>query len=183
LSTAAVFKEIYFRALLLIGTENSSIFSQSNLISEPGSLGNDGRKPGLEGPTNCTSLRSRPAKWHGVLCIHRDNGVAGCGWWGAVNFRGVSKGWMISRGRSRQPTSRWISKARNHRPLSERLACFRRHHPILAVLHLSRSEHLWAIPNLIRSIAPEYNLFLRRYAEECWEGVCYAIPDHRLKRA
>lgn len=59
----------------------------------------------------------------------------------------------------------------------------RRHHPILAVCTYHRSEHLWQIPNLIRSIAPEYNLFLRRYAEECWEGVCYAIPDHRLKRA
>jgi FkbM family methyltransferase len=58
----------------------------------------------------------------------------------------------------------------------------RRHHPILAVCTYHRSEHLWQIPNLIRSIAPEYNLFLRRYAEECWEGVCYAIPDHRLKR-
>jgi FkbM family methyltransferase len=59
----------------------------------------------------------------------------------------------------------------------------REHYPILAVCTYHRSEHLWQIPNLIRSIAPEYNLFLRRYAEECWEGICYAIPDHRLKRA
>jgi len=58
----------------------------------------------------------------------------------------------------------------------------RRHHPILAVCTYHRSEHLWQIPSLIRSIAPEYNVFLRRYAEDCWEGVCYAIPDHRLKR-
>jgi FkbM family methyltransferase len=59
----------------------------------------------------------------------------------------------------------------------------RRHQPVLAVCTYHRSEHLWQIPNLIRSIAPEYHLFLRRYAEECWEGVCYAIPSHRLKRA
>jgi FkbM family methyltransferase len=59
----------------------------------------------------------------------------------------------------------------------------RRYHPVLAVCTYHRSEHLWQIPNLIRSISPEYHLFLRRYAEECWEGVCYAIPDHRLKRA
>jgi len=58
-----------------------------------------------------------------------------------------------------------------------------RHHPTLAVCTYHRSEHLWQIPNLIRSIAPEYNLFLRRYAEECWEGLCYAIPNHRLKSA
>jgi FkbM family methyltransferase len=59
----------------------------------------------------------------------------------------------------------------------------RRHQPVLAVCTYHRSEHLWQIPNLIRSIAPEYHVFSRRYAEECWEGVCYAIPKHRLKRA
>ena len=59
----------------------------------------------------------------------------------------------------------------------------RRHQPVLAVCTYHRSEHLWQIPNLIRSISPEYHLFLRRYAEECWEGVCYAIPKRRLKRA
>ena len=57
----------------------------------------------------------------------------------------------------------------------------RRHQPVLAVCTYHRSEHLWQIPNLIRSISSEYQLFLRRYAEECWEGVCYAIPKHRLK--
>jgi FkbM family methyltransferase len=56
----------------------------------------------------------------------------------------------------------------------------RRQRPVLAACTYHRSEHLWEIPNLIRSIAPEYNLFLRRYAEECWEGVCYAIPRERL---
>ena len=61
-------------------------------------------------------------------------------------------------------------------------ALLRRHQPILAACTYHRSEHLWQIPNLIYSIAPEYKLFLRRYAEECWEEVCYAIPDHRLKR-
>jgi FkbM family methyltransferase len=59
----------------------------------------------------------------------------------------------------------------------------RRHQPVLAICTYHRSEHLWQIPNLIHSISPEYHLFLRRYAEECWEGVCYAIPSRRLKRA
>ena len=58
-----------------------------------------------------------------------------------------------------------------------------KHHPILAICTYHRSEHLWQLPSLIHSIAPDYKLFLRRYAEECWEGVCYAIPDHRLKPA
>lgn len=57
----------------------------------------------------------------------------------------------------------------------------REQHPVLAVCTYHRSEHLWEIPNLIRSIAPEYNLFLRRYAEECWEGVCYAVPSNRAE--
>ena len=59
----------------------------------------------------------------------------------------------------------------------------RRHQPILAICTYHRNEHLWDIPNLIHSISPDYHIFLRRYAEECWEGVCYAIPKHRLKRA
>lgn len=59
----------------------------------------------------------------------------------------------------------------------------RQHQPVLAVCTYHRSEHLWQIPNLIRSISPEYQVFLRRYAEECWEGVCYAIPSRRLKCA
>ena len=58
-----------------------------------------------------------------------------------------------------------------------------RHQPILAACTYHRSEHLWQIPNLIHSLVPDYNLFLRRYAEECWEGVCYAIPGHRLRAA
>jgi len=59
----------------------------------------------------------------------------------------------------------------------------RHYQPVLAVCTYHRSEHLWQIPNLIRSISPDYHVFLRRYAEECWEGVCYAIPNRRLKRA
>jgi FkbM family methyltransferase len=56
-------------------------------------------------------------------------------------------------------------------------------HPILAVCTYHRSTHLWEIPSLIHSIATDYRIFLRRYAEECWEGVCYAIPENRLKKA
>jgi FkbM family methyltransferase len=59
----------------------------------------------------------------------------------------------------------------------------RRFHPILAICTYHRSEHLWQIPSLIHSISTEYRIFLRRYAEECWESVCYAIPAQRLKNA
>jgi FkbM family methyltransferase len=52
--------------------------------------------------------------------------------------------------------------------------------PALAICLYHQSEHLWQIPNLIHSIAPGYSLFLRRYAEDCWEQVCYAVPRERL---
>lgn len=52
--------------------------------------------------------------------------------------------------------------------------------PVLAVCLYHRSEHLWQIPSLIHAIQPRYSLFLRRYAEDCWEQVCYAVPEERL---
>jgi FkbM family methyltransferase len=51
--------------------------------------------------------------------------------------------------------------------------------PVLAICLYHRTEHLWQIPNLIHSLAPTYSLYLRRYAEDCWEQVCYAVPRHR----
>lgn len=59
----------------------------------------------------------------------------------------------------------------------------REHRPVIAACTYHRGSHLWEIPNLIHEIAPDYHIFLRRYAEECWEGVCYAIPRNRLKKA
>lgn len=51
--------------------------------------------------------------------------------------------------------------------------------PVLCVVAYHYCEHLWQIPNLIKSILPEYSLYLRRYAEDCWETVYYAIPSGR----
>ena len=59
----------------------------------------------------------------------------------------------------------------------------RRHKPVLAICVYHRSEHLWEIPNQIRALDPDYSLYLRRYLEECWEMVCYAVPKHRLAAA
>jgi FkbM family methyltransferase len=57
----------------------------------------------------------------------------------------------------------------------------RQHEPILAVCLYHAQEHLWQIPLLIESLNPNYNLYLRRYADECWEIVCYAVPRWRTK--
>ena len=54
-------------------------------------------------------------------------------------------------------------------------------HPVLAVCVYHRSQHLWEIPRQIHSISADYDLFLRRYAEDCWELVCYAVPRERVK--
>jgi FkbM family methyltransferase len=54
------------------------------------------------------------------------------------------------------------------------------HVPALAICLYHAQEHLWQIPLFIRSISNEYRLFLRRYSDECWELVCYAVPVKRL---
>jgi len=52
--------------------------------------------------------------------------------------------------------------------------------PVLAICLYHRLEHLWQIPNLIHCLSPGYSIFLRRYAEDGWEQVCYAVPQGRL---
>jgi FkbM family methyltransferase len=53
------------------------------------------------------------------------------------------------------------------------------HPPILAITSYHKIEHLWQIPLLIHHHQPAYRLYLRRYAEDCWESVCYAVPPGR----
>jgi FkbM family methyltransferase len=59
-------------------------------------------------------------------------------------------------------------------------ATIRASRPILAICVYHKCEHLWTLPVLIQNALPGYKLFLRRYAEECWETVYYAIPPERL---
>lgn len=54
------------------------------------------------------------------------------------------------------------------------------HRPMLAISAYHRSADLWEIPLLIKRLQPEYDLYLRRYAEDCWELVCYAIARKRM---
>ena len=55
----------------------------------------------------------------------------------------------------------------------------RKARPIIAACAYHKCEHLWTIPVLMKAALPEYQIFLRRYAEECWEMVYYAIPPER----
>ncbi len=52
--------------------------------------------------------------------------------------------------------------------------------PLLAVCAYHKCEHLWTLPVILKAALPAYQIFLRRYAEECWETVYYAIPPERL---
>jgi FkbM family methyltransferase len=59
------------------------------------------------------------------------------------------------------------------------VATIRASRPILAICAYHKCEHLWTLPVLIKNALPDYEIFLRRYAEECWETVYYAIPPQR----
>lgn len=56
----------------------------------------------------------------------------------------------------------------------------RRTRPILAVCAYHKCEHLWTLPVIMSVALPAYRIFLRRYAEECWETVYYAVPPERV---
>jgi FkbM family methyltransferase len=56
----------------------------------------------------------------------------------------------------------------------------RAHMPVLAVCLYHKPADLWNLPLLIRSLGPEYRMYLRRYSDERWESVCYAVPPDRV---
>jgi len=53
----------------------------------------------------------------------------------------------------------------------------RTHKPRLAVCLYHDRRHLWEIPLQIAESQSAYRLTLRRYADECWELVCYALIE------
>jgi hypothetical protein len=52
--------------------------------------------------------------------------------------------------------------------------------PVLAICLYHRQEDLWQIPLQIKAANSNYRMFLRRDSDDCWEQVCYAIPERRL---
>lgn len=55
-----------------------------------------------------------------------------------------------------------------------------RDRPVLAISAYHSPQDLWRLPNLVKSICPDYNVFLRRYDEDCWELMLYAVPQERM---
>jgi FkbM family methyltransferase len=54
------------------------------------------------------------------------------------------------------------------------------HNPVLAICAYHQQDHLWKVPLKIASISSKYSFFMRPHGEECYDCVCYAIPDNRL---
>ncbi len=52
----------------------------------------------------------------------------------------------------------------------------RKHLPHLAICLYHSPEHLWTIPIYLRGLGYS-KLLLRRYGEDCWETVCYAVKE------
>jgi len=59
------------------------------------------------------------------------------------------------------------------------IGSIRESRPIVAACAYHKCEHLWTLPILLKEALPDYRISLRRYAEECWETVYYAIPPER----
>lgn len=53
--------------------------------------------------------------------------------------------------------------------------------PILAICLYHRPDDLWKVPQIIKEIIPDYRFYLRRYCDDLWEQVCYAVPPRRSK--
>jgi FkbM family methyltransferase len=59
-------------------------------------------------------------------------------------------------------------------------ATIRANMPVLAVCLYHRPEDLWDLPLLVRSMRPDYRMYVRRYSDERWETVLYAVPPDRV---
>jgi FkbM family methyltransferase len=53
--------------------------------------------------------------------------------------------------------------------------------PVLAICLYHRQTDLWEIPLQVREMTDRYHFFLRRYSDDCWEQVLYAIPHERVR--
>jgi hypothetical protein len=50
------------------------------------------------------------------------------------------------------------------------------HRPVLAISCYHKPEDLWALPDLIDSLVPDYRFYLRQHAFNSFDLVLYAMP-------
>jgi hypothetical protein len=49
--------------------------------------------------------------------------------------------------------------------------------PVLAISFYHRPQDLWEIPQLLRTLCPDYQFFLRQHYFNSFDSVLYAVPD------
>lgn len=54
--------------------------------------------------------------------------------------------------------------------------------PVLSVCVYHQQDHVWTLPQLIRTCSDRYRYFLRPHLLESWDLVLYAVPQDRLRR-
>jgi hypothetical protein len=54
-----------------------------------------------------------------------------------------------------------------------------RDRPILAICVYHVQNHLWRVPLLMKSMFPEYRMFLLCYEGDGWQTVAFAVPPER----
>lgn len=52
----------------------------------------------------------------------------------------------------------------------------KKYKPKLAICIYHKPRDLWELPLYLKSLVPEYNIYIRHYSSNVWDTVCYAIP-------
>ncbi len=59
----------------------------------------------------------------------------------------------------------------------------RRDQPVLGVCAYHAQDHLWSIPLQVHELAPDHRLHLRRYEQDGYQVVLYAVPPGRVRQS
>jgi hypothetical protein len=60
------------------------------------------------------------------------------------------------------------------------VSLLQRTRPVLAVSAYHIQQHVWEIPELLSSLLSDYHFYLVPHHNDCWDLVCYAVPNERV---
>jgi hypothetical protein len=58
-----------------------------------------------------------------------------------------------------------------------------KHRPVLAVCGYHTPDHLWRVPALMKTLAPDSRMFVRSHCVDGFDTVWYSIPPERMVRS